>query len=52
MKKSKAEKLIERFVIAVEKLAGCVKNKTVRIVDVERGKVYKTHLGKKLRGKS
>lgn len=25
------------------------KKKTLRMVDVERGKVYKTHLGKKLR---
>jgi hypothetical protein len=45
------DKLLERLVTALETLALCVdrKKKTVRTVDVERGKVYKTHLGKKLR---
>jgi len=54
MKKQKltrSEKLAERLTVAFESLSLCVdvKKKCFRMVDVERGKVYKTHLGKKLR---
>lgn len=49
---------IIRSGIAIERLARDLetvidhKKRTLRMVDVERGKVYKTHLGKSLRKKS
>lgn len=43
-------KQLERLIKALEKLASVVdsKKKTLRMVDVDRGKIYKTHLGGKL----
>lgn len=44
-----------RIASALERIAAALetvidkKKKTLRMVDVERGKVYKTHLGGKLR---
>lgn len=51
---NKAIKDLDRIANAVEKIAKLLgvaidpRKRTVRTVDVERGKVYKTHLGKKL----
>jgi hypothetical protein len=48
------QKQINRITKALERIANALdtivdrKKKTLRMVDVERGKVYKTHLGKKL----
>lgn len=53
MKREKS--LNVRFVKAVESIAHSLetivdkKKRTLRMVDVDRSKVYKTHLGKKLR---
>ena len=48
------QEALERIVIAIEKIASVVDgNKNlVRIEDVERGKVYATHLGDKLQSGS
>lgn len=43
----KLVKALERIASAIEKVID-KKKRTVRMVDVDRGKVYKTHLGKKL----
>lgn len=44
------EELLERAIKALETLALCVdqETKTLRMVDVKRGEVYKTHLGQRL----
>jgi hypothetical protein len=41
---------IERIALALETVVDR-KKRTLRMVDVERGNVYKTHLGKSLRRK-
>lgn len=41
-------KVLERIAKALEIVVD-TKKKTLRMVDVERGKVYKSHLGRKLR---
>lgn len=40
-------KALERFAFALETIIDR-KKRTLRMVDVDRGKVYKTHLGKRL----
>jgi hypothetical protein len=48
---------LRRLTRALERIASALetvvdrKKRTLRMVDVERGKVYKTHLGKSLRTK-
>lgn len=41
--------LLSRIALALEKLAGTVKEGVVQTEDVARAKVYGEHLGKKLR---
>lgn len=44
-------KLICRLVLALERLASCVdpERGAIRMVDIDRAKVYSQHLGEKLR---
>ena len=40
---------LHRIAIALERLAACAEDGVLKMKDVDRAKVYSTHLGEKLR---